>query len=60
MACGVAIPECVISGVLSGLSDLPFIFTRAYMIGSPGGTKRAESTRRDPATMVLQCTIPNK
>lgn len=60
MSCSVAVPECVILGVLSGMSDLHFTFTSAYVTGSPGGTKRAEITRRVHVIIVLLHSIPNK
>lgn len=43
----VAVPVCVVLGVLSGLSDRHFTFTSLYVTGSPVETKSA--TVREPA-----------
>lgn len=46
-SCSIAVPVCVVLGVLSGLSDCHFTFTSAYVAGSPVKTKSA--TIREPA-----------
>jgi len=46
-SCGIAVPVCLVSGVLSHLSDRHFTFTSAYVVPSPVETKTAEI--REPA-----------
>lgn len=41
VSCSIAVPVCVVLGVLSRLSDLHFIFTSAYVVGSPVESKSA-------------------